>query len=143
MHIDRERSSWSFSPLISSGMGAGGAACEPWFVYAYWCSCEMCSKILQNGELFEHTGWAFGLGLERLAMILFQVSRHVKRHTLIPKICQHEHVYYRNTHSYEHLPTRTLEQMPHQTPIIRCFITVFVTLSKRASCLSFREHDSP
>ena len=33
----------------------------------------MRSKILQNGGLFEHTGWAFGLGLERLAMILFQV----------------------------------------------------------------------
>jgi phenylalanyl-tRNA synthetase alpha chain len=33
----------------------------------------MRSKILQNGSLFEHTGWAFGLGLERLAMILFQV----------------------------------------------------------------------
>jgi len=33
----------------------------------------MRSKILENGGLFEHTGWAFGLGLERLAMILFQV----------------------------------------------------------------------
>lgn len=30
-------------------------------------------KILENGNLYEHTGWAFGLGLERLAMILFQV----------------------------------------------------------------------
>ena len=33
----------------------------------------MREKILQNGGLCEHTGWAFGLGLERLAMILFDV----------------------------------------------------------------------
>mmetsp|Transcript_66305 Transcript_66305/g.158419 ORF Transcript_66305/g.158419 Transcript_66305/m.158419 type:complete len:370 (+) Transcript_66305:26-1135(+) len=33
----------------------------------------MRQKILQNGGLSAHTGWAFGLGLERLAMILFQV----------------------------------------------------------------------
>ena len=33
----------------------------------------MRQKILQNGGLREHTGWAFGLGLERLAMILFDI----------------------------------------------------------------------
>ena len=33
----------------------------------------MRQQILQNGGLREHTGWAFGLGLERLAMILFDV----------------------------------------------------------------------
>ena len=34
----------------------------------------MRQKILENGGLSAHTGWAFGLGLERLAMILFQVE---------------------------------------------------------------------
>jgi len=29
--------------------------------------------ILENGGITAHTGWAFGLGLERLAMILFDV----------------------------------------------------------------------
>jgi len=33
----------------------------------------MRQKILQNGGLNQHTGWAFGLGLERLAMVLFDV----------------------------------------------------------------------
>jgi len=33
----------------------------------------MRQQILQNGGLNEHTGWAFGLGLERLAMVLFEI----------------------------------------------------------------------
>lgn len=33
----------------------------------------MRQKILENGGLTAHTGWAFGLGLERLAMVLFDI----------------------------------------------------------------------
>jgi phenylalanyl-tRNA synthetase alpha chain len=33
----------------------------------------MRQKILENGGLAQHTGWAFGLGLERLAMVLFDI----------------------------------------------------------------------
>jgi len=33
----------------------------------------MRQKILENGGLTQHTGWAFGLGLERLAMVLFDI----------------------------------------------------------------------
>ena len=48
------------------------AQLEIWFNNA-WLEVLGCGvmreRILQNGGLREHTGWAFGLGLERLAMV--------------------------------------------------------------------------